>query len=130
MSYEIKITSLPQLYEALPEEERIIVDVLRLIILQALPLDFKEKLSFNVPFFYRRRGVCIIWPASIKGVGIKEGVLLGFWHGNRLQDTDKYLTKGSNKRIYYKIYTSVKDIDETAITKLLVEAVNFDKQIR
>ena len=44
-------------------------------------------LAFNVP-----RG------------GIKSGVLLGFWHGNKLIDKEKFLTHGSNKPVFYKIY--------------------------
>lgn len=123
-----RFSSVPELFEFLPENERIIVDVLRQIIIQTLPENYKEKLSFNVPFFYGKRGICIIWPASIHGGGIKEGVLLGFWHGNKLQDQDNYLTHGTNKKIFYKIYTSVLDIDELAITKLLNEAVYIENK--
>jgi hypothetical protein len=124
----VKVTSIPQLYELLPEQERLIVDVLRQIITQALPATCKEKLSFNVPYFYGKRGICIIWPASIPRGGVKEGVLLGFWYGNRLADEDNYLTHGTNKQIFYKIYKSVEDINVRAIAKLLNEAVNIDKQ--
>lgn len=128
INYQIKITSVPQLYEVLPENERLIVDVLRHIIKQSLPANCKEKLSFNVPYFYGNRGICIIWPASIPRGGFKEGVLLGFWYGNRLADPDNYLTHGTNKQIFYRIYTSVQEIDEKAIIKLLKEAVQIDNQ--
>lgn len=128
MKIPIKVTSIPQLYELLPENERLIVDVLRQIIFQTLPASCKEKISFNVPFFYGKRGICIIWPSSIPGGGVKEGVLLGFWYGNKLQDEDKYLTHGSNKQIFYRIYTSAGEIEESAVIKLLNEAIQFDKQ--
>lgn len=128
INYPVKITSVPQLYEVLPENERLIVDVLRQIIKQSLPANCKEKLSFNVPYFYGNRGICIIWPASIPRGGVKEGVLLGFWYGNRLADLDNYLTHGTNKQIFYRIYTSVQEIDEKAIIKLLKEAVQIDNQ--
>ena len=73
-----RIRSLVQLFDLLPTEERIIVDVLRQIILENLPENCSEKISFNVPFFFGRKGICIIWPSTIPRGGIKKGVLLGF----------------------------------------------------
>lgn len=122
----LKIKSLLHLFEVLPENEWIIVDVLRQIIIESLPTAFKEKISYNVPFFYGRKGICIIWPATIPRGGIKEGVLLGFWYGNKLNDDDRYLTHGTNKQIFYKIFKSVEEIDEAAIVRLLNEAVRID----
>lgn len=124
----MKIKSLLQLYELLPEDERIMVDVLRQIIIGNLPSGFKEKISFNVPFFYGKRGVCIIWPSSIPRGGIKKGVLLGFWYGNKIHDADSYLTRGTNKQIFYKIYHSAAEIKEKPIVKLLKEAIKVDEQ--
>ncbi len=115
------------LFDVLPENERIIVDVLRQIIIENLPNNFKEKISYNVPFFYGKKGICIIWAASIPRGGIKEGVLFGFWYGNKLNDEDGYLTHGTNKQIFYKIFNSPEDIDEAAIVKLLKEAVRIDQ---
>lgn len=123
----MKRHTLVQLYELLPENERIIVDVLRQLIIENLPPECKEKISYNVPFFYGNRGLCIVWPATVPGGGIKEGVLLGFWYGNRLNDVDHYLTHGTNKQIFYKIYKSPEEIDDAAIVKLLKEAVRIDK---
>jgi hypothetical protein len=124
----VKIKSLLQLYEILPEHERIIVDVLRQIIGDNLPSHCKEKISFNVPFFYGKKGICIVWPATIPRGGIKKGVLLGFWYGNQLNDVNNYLTHGTNKQIFYKIYYSIEEIDEEEIALLLKEAVKLDKQ--
>jgi len=53
-------------------------------------------------------------------------VLLGFWQGNKLKDEDGYLTRGTNKKVFYKIYTHIEEIDEPAIVKLLKEAVRVD----
>jgi hypothetical protein len=121
-----KITSLLHLFDRLPENERIIVDVLRQIIIENLPTCCKEKLAFNVPYFYGKKGICIIWPASIPRGGIKQGVLLGFWQGNKLNDADNYLTHGTNKKVFYKIFRHVEEIEEAAIVKLLKEAVRID----
>ena len=125
-SHNNKITSLVQLFDRLPENERIMVDVLRQIVTENLPAYCKEKLAFNVPYFYGNKGICIIWPAAIPRGGIKEGVLLGFWQGNKLSDEDGYLTHGTNKKVFYKIYRDAEEIDETAIVKLLKEAARID----
>ena len=126
-STSFKIKSLVQLFELLPENERIIVDVLRQIITENLPSYCKEKISYNVPFFYGNKGICIVWPSAIPRGGIKEGVLLGFWYGCKLNDKDNYLTHGTNKQIFYKIFKEPEEIDEAAIKKLLKEAVRLDK---
>lgn len=123
----IKIKTLLQLYDAIPEHERIIVDVLRAIITEQLPAYCKEKISYQVPYFYGHKGICIIWPSAIPRGGIKKGVLLGFWYGNKLKDTDNYLTHGTNKQIFYKIYHNVEEINVKAIVKLLKEAVRADE---
>ncbi len=127
-SFSGKVTSLLQLYELLPEDERIIVDVLRQIVRENLPAACKEKISYNVPFFSGRKGICIIWPATIPRGGIRSGVLFGFWYGNRLQDADKYLIRGTNKQVFYKIYRHVEEINERALKKLLKEAVAIDNK--
>jgi hypothetical protein len=123
----LKIRSILHLYELLPDNERLIVDVLRQIVTAHLPAGCKEKISYNVPFFYGKKGICIIWPSTIPRGGIKKGVLLGFWYGNKLKDVDHYLTHGTNKQIFYKIYYDVEDINERAIKKLLKEAVQVDQ---
>lgn len=109
------------------EDERIIVDVLRQIVSEHLQGYGQEKISFGVPFFYGKKGICIIWPASVPRGGISKGVLLGFWYGNLLQDPLKYLDRGSNKKVYYKIYERIEDIDIPKISALLNEAIQLDK---
>lgn len=103
------------------------VDILRQIVIENLPPYCKEKISFNVPFFYGNKGICIIWPSSIPRGGIKNGVLFGLWYGSKLDDADNYLTHGTNKQIFYKIFHSADDIDERAIVKLLNEAIRLDQ---
>lgn len=123
-----KIKSILQLYDAIPEHERIMVDVLRAIITENLPTYCKEKISYQVPFFYGHKGICIIWPSAIPRGGIKKGVLLGFWYGNKLTDADNYLMHGTNKQIFYKIYNDVEEINVKAIVKLLKEAAKLDSR--
>ncbi len=123
----LKIRTLLDLYEVLSEKERIMVDILRQIIKENLPAYCKEKISYNVPYFYGKKGICIIWPATIPRGGIKTGVLLGFWYGSKLTDPDQYLEQGSNQRIFYKIFQSPEEIDEAAILQLLHEAIALDQ---
>ena len=121
-----KIKSLLQLYDLLTDEERIITDVLRQIISETLPAYCKEKISYNVPFFFGNKSICLVWPASVPRGGIQQGVLLGFWYGNRLNDVDGYLIHGNNKQIFYKVYYTADEIDQEAIVKLLAEAMLLD----
>ena len=122
----MKITSRVELFTILPEDEKIMVDVLRQIIIETLPGYCKEKISYNVPFFYGNKGICIVWPSTVPRGGIKQGVLLGFWYGNKLKDPDHFLTRGTNKQIFYKIYQAPEEIDEKPIKKLLKEAIKVD----
>jgi hypothetical protein len=123
----MKIRNLVDLFTILPENEKIIVDVLRQIIIETLPEYCKEKISYNVPFFYGNKGICIVWPSTVPRGGIRHGVLLGFWHGNKLDDHDCFLSHGTNKQIFYKIYQTGEEIDERPIKKLLKEAIKLDK---
>ncbi|HPQ20630.1 MAG TPA: DUF1801 domain-containing protein [Saprospiraceae bacterium] len=129
LTEKFKVKSIVHLYELLPESERLMVDVIRNIIIDVLPGRCKEKISFNVPYFYGNKGICIVWPASIKGGGITRGVLFGLWRGNELQDHTQYLTKGKNKKIFYKIFYSLEDIDESQIKSILIEAILLDSKI-
>jgi hypothetical protein len=124
----MKITTLVQLYDCLTDNEKIIVDVLRGIVADTLPTYCKEKISFSVPYFYGHKGICIIWPASIPRGGIKTGVLFGLWYGNLLADKNNYLTHGTNKQIFYKIYNDANEIDAEEIQSILQEAVEVDQR--
>jgi len=126
----MKIRNIIDLFAILPEDEKIIVDVLRQIIIETLPDYCREKISYNVPFFYGHKGICIIWPSTVPRGGIKKGVLLGFWYGNKLNDSDRFLSHGTNKQIFFKIYQTPEQIDEKPIKKLLKEAIKLDRTFK
>jgi Domain of unknown function (DU1801). len=126
----MKIRNLVELFSILPEDEKIIVDVLRQIVIETLPDYCKEKISYNVPFFYGHKGICIIWPSTVPRGGIRSGVLLGFWYGNKLNDRDGFLERGSNKQIYYKIYHEPEEIEERPLKRILREAVRLDQALK
>jgi hypothetical protein len=122
----LKFHSYVEFWEYLPEDQRIIIDVLRPLILENLPATCKEKLAYNVPFYYGRRRICLLWPGAVPWGGIREGVLLGFCQGYKLKDPENYLTHGTNKQVYYKIYRSVNEIEFAPVISLLKEAVKLD----
>ncbi len=126
----MKIRNIVELYALLPENEKLIVDVLRNIVAESLPGYCREKISYNVPFFYGNKGICIIWPSTVPRGGVKKGVLLGFWYGNRLSDPDSFLSHGSNKQIFYKIYQTPEEIDENPLKSLLKEAARLDSTFK
>jgi hypothetical protein len=126
----IRFKSIIEFWEHLPEDERIITDILRQIILETLPPHYKEKLTYNVPFYYGNRRICLIWPASIPWGGIKSGVLFGLCQGNKLKDVNNYLTHGTNKQVFYKIYHSPEEIDFKNVVSILQEAIEVDKHFR
>ena len=126
----IQIQSFTHFWEFITPEERIITDVLRHIILQLNTVLLKEKLAYNVPFYYGKRRVCFIWPASVPRGGFKSGVMIGFCYGNKLLDIYNYLHQGTNKQVFYKIIYSPEEINETAIVSLLHEAIVLDLQFK
>ncbi|GGG72907.1 hypothetical protein GCM10007415_00270 [Parapedobacter pyrenivorans] len=127
---QLKFWSLVELFEFLPRDEALLTDVLRELTIETLNGYGKEKLSYNVPFFYGNKSICLIFPASVPRSGVKSGVLFGFWYGNRLKDENNYLTHGRNKQVYYKIYQSVDEIDTPVLTNVIKEAVDLDKSFR
>lgn len=61
---EVDFKSIDEFLAFLPEEELLIVERLRKLIFYCLP-EVREKLSFNVPYYFHHRHLCFIWPASV-----------------------------------------------------------------
>lgn len=104
------------------------VSILKEIILETIP-DVKEKLSWNVPFFYRNKTICFIWPGSVPwGKKTYEGVQLGFAKGYLMKPND-FLEVGSRKQIFTKTFYSAEEIEDhiETIISLLREAEEIDK---
>src|SRR6187402_3698074 len=126
----IRFKSMLEFWEHLPEHERIITDVLRQIVLETLPSYGKEKLTYNVPFYYGKRRICLIWPASVPWGGFNEGVFFGFCQGPKIIDNNRYLLHGNNKKIYYRIFQSPDEIEIDHLTELLHQAVKIDQAFK
>jgi hypothetical protein len=122
----VNFKSVDEFMEFLSGEELRITEILRALVLECVP-DVKEKLSFNVPFYKRKRGICFIWPGSIFwGKSGHQGVRFGFQQGHRLADEDEYLDRGNRKHIYWRDLLSSKEIDPELIRSFLYEAVEID----
>lgn len=111
----------------MPEEELEITEFLREIIFEEIA-DCKEKLAYNVPFYYRHSRVCYIWPSSVPWGGIDSGVALGFCKGYLLSDEIDYLERKDRKEIRTKTFLSVKQIERELLRSYLLEAKEIDEQ--
>mgnify|MGYP003449319044 FL=1 len=125
---EVDFRSIDEFLAFLPEEELVIVEKLRKLVFYCLP-DAREKLSFNVPYYYHHRNFCFIWPASVTWGKKKtyEGVRFGFAYGNQIADETGYLEKGGRKQIYWKDFTSIKEIDIELLQAYIYEAIYIDE---
>jgi len=123
----IKFHNVEDLLSSLPKLEKQIVLKIRNIILDTLP-NVQEKLSHNVPFYYLRKRVCFIWPASVPWGNIESGVALGFCQGDQLQDGLNQLTFEERKKVGRKIYNTLHEVDTDIIKCYLTESAAIDKR--
>lgn len=125
----VKFTSVEDFLAYLPPEELRVVEYLRELIVECIP-EATERLSYNVPYYKRRRNICFIWPASVLW-GSKQtwdGVRLGFTTGYLLTDAEGYLDQGHRKQVYWKDFQHIQQIDADRVRALLYEAVLIDAQ--
>jgi hypothetical protein len=123
-----RFRSVAEFLEFVPESEHEIVERLRQIIFDCIP-GCVEKLSYNVPYYYRQARICFIWPASVPWGSVKmNGVQLGFCNGNMLRDEINYFDKGNRKQVYWKVFSNVMEIDDDLIRSYLFEAVAVDEK--
>jgi Domain of unknown function (DU1801) len=123
----VKFNTLEEFFEFLPPDELKMVQLLRSIVFDCLP-NCTEKLSYNVPFYKIKKGICFIWPASVawgKTVSHK-GVRFGFNQGYKMRDEINYLDRGTRKQVYWKDFESIKDIEIDILKAYLFEAVEVD----
>ncbi len=114
----VQFRSLNDFYDFLPQKELELVEYLMGVVKECLP-QYKEKLSYNVPYYSNHKRICFIWPSSIKWGNVKsDGVMLGFCQGNLLEDAINFLEKGKRKQVYTKTYTHLDQINEEEVLLL------------
>lgn len=123
-SQGMQFKTLEEFLDYLPEEELEIVLHLRKIILECM-MDCKEKLTYNVPFYYRHSRICYIWPASVPWAKVAKGVAIGFCKGGSFLDETFETAQFSSKQIF----TSIKEIDISFLKQKIHEAILIDEQI-
>jgi hypothetical protein len=125
---QVSFRSVDEFLDYLPPDELAITEYLRKIVLACMP-DAREKLSFNVPYYSLRAMVCFIWPASITWGKKKtyEGVRFGFAKGYLMEDDLNYLDKGNRKKIYWRDFQTIEEIDVPLLKTYLQEAILIDE---
>lgn len=128
MIQPVKFYHIDDFIEFIPDQERAIVSYLRNIIYECIP-QVKEKLAYNVPYYYRYSRIAYIWPASVPWGNVPlQGVSLGFCRGNQLRDDLNWLEKGTRKQVYTKTFFSLKEIDDDLLRTYLFEAMEVDER--
>jgi hypothetical protein len=123
----VAFQSMNEFLHFLPDEELKIVEALRSLVQECIP-DVKEKLAYNVPYYYRHSRICFIWPSAVQwGKTVKSGVEFGFCKGHLLPDPS-YLHSGNRKEVYIKTFHSLKEINTEIVRQLLYEAVMIDEE--
>jgi hypothetical protein len=120
----VQFKSIDEFLDNLPEKELEIVLFLRKIILECMP-DLKEKLAYNVPFYYRHSRICYIWPASVPWGKVEKGVAIGFCKSASFLDQTFETINFSSKSLFF----SITEIDVVSLKQQIYEAILIDEQI-
>lgn len=124
-----KFSSINEMLDKLPATEMEIVECLRSLISNTLP-NVRERLSYNVPFYFGNRRIVYIWPGSIAwGDRIKEGVEIGFCYGKFLSHNN-YLEQNNRQQVFSKRIYRINEINTKLIEQLLVEANEIDELMK
>ncbi|HNQ13327.1 MAG TPA: DUF1801 domain-containing protein [Bacteroidia bacterium] len=122
-----KFRSVDELIDYLPENELKVFNHLRHIIFDSLP-HVKEKLSYNVPFYYGRKRICFLWPGSVPwGSTVQSGVQMGLCYGSLLNQYGFYFTLEKRKWVTMKTFLTLEEIDSSILQSCLWEADTIDK---
>ena len=128
--------SVDEIILSLPRAEQIMINRLRALILECLPIAV-EKNTYGAPFYSHHRMICFIWPPSLKWGPKKKwndkeekGVVLGFCQGNRMANEDGALLAERRKQVYCLYFKSLNDIHDEQIRALLFEADMIDQEFK
>lgn len=119
--------SIEEYISKLPANEKKIAAKLHKVICSMLP-GAEEKFTFGVPHYFGNSRICFLWPSSVSGGKIKEGIALGFCQGYLMGNEEGILKREGKTNISVIFYTSVKQIDEPVLCELLAEAIMIDER--
>lgn len=119
------IEDIDEFLAGLPREEQVITKFLRSIILDCDP-HIQEKLAYGVPYFFRNRRICFIWPHSAP-YGPKDTLVsLGFCYGYQLSNEQNILLKEGRTQVSIVKYASLSSINQKTVHEILQEALLVD----
>ncbi len=126
----VSFRTLEEFFKHLPDNELQLIQYLRQIILDTIPY-CREKLSYNVPYYYGNAAICFLWPCSVSwgNVTQEKPVRLGFPKGYLIKENTGYLEKGNRKQVYCKDFAKINEIDSDILRYILLEAVIIDNLI-
>jgi hypothetical protein len=127
----VSFKTVDEFLDFLPEDELKMVNLLRRLIFDYVQ-GVTEKLSYNVPFYKKHKGIFFIWPASVlwgKNQTYK-GVRFGFQQGYLIADEINYLKRDNRKQVYWKDFSSIKEIDIDLLKVYIFEAIRIDEQFK
>jgi hypothetical protein len=110
----------------LPADEKKITMVLRNLVVETAPM-LREKISYGVPYYYKKSRICFIWPASVPNGGITEGVILGFCKGYLMSNEEGLLQSNGRKEVFTVHYVSIAQIDQHQVRQWIQEASIIDE---
>lgn len=123
----VSFNTVGELLAFLPEDQLLITETLREMVVSTVP-NIKERLSFNVPFYSLKKGICYIWPGAVSwGSKTWQGVEFGFNYGNLLADGANYLLRGNRKQVYNRRFHSLEEINTDLLAEYLLEAAENDE---
>ena len=97
-----------------------------MLFIHEILIDFPEitsKLSYKLPFYYRKSWICYLNP-------LKNGkVELAFPRGNELSNAQNLLVSKNRKQVKGIELESVKDIPRNVLLEIIQEAVILDETI-
>lgn len=130
--------SVDEMIMSLPRNERVIVERLRALVFECLPMATeKSYYGEGLPFYTHNRLICFIWPSSVywgkkrsREKQKAKGVTLGFCQGNKMSNEDGVLLAEGRKQVYVMYFNSLSAIDEQQVRALLYEAQLIDESFK
>ncbi|MEM9921408.1 MAG: DUF1801 domain-containing protein [Bacteroidota bacterium] len=85
--------------------------------------EIDAKISYRIPFYYRKSWICYLNPLK------KDGVEMVFTRGNELSNTQGILQSKGRKQVAGIELSSVEEIPTESILEIIQEALLLDEEV-